>query len=55
MKPRGQEPSKVLLRLYGANYGEQQISKSDLNNLVLDNVIFTILSERRLGPKLYGA
>lgn len=56
LKPRSncQEPSKVLLRLYGVNYGANQISKADLSNLVLDNVIFTILSERRLGPKLYG-
>ena len=53
-KPRGQEPSQVLLRLYGANYGEAQITKPALNNLVMDNVIFTILSERKLGPKLFG-
>ena len=29
-------------------------SLSQLDSLIKDNVVFTILSERRLGPKLYA-
>ncbi|XP_071617846.1 choline kinase alpha isoform X2 [Heliangelus exortis] len=62
----GDEPRKVLLRLYGAilqmrscNKGEtvQSQKDSDLQGaeaMVLESVMFAILAERALGPKLYG-
>jgi len=43
-------PTEVLLRLYGAIYYRE----GQLDSLIKDNVVFTILSERRLGPKLYA-
>ncbi|XP_054289686.1 choline/ethanolamine kinase isoform X2 [Macrosteles quadrilineatus] len=43
------EPSQVLLRLYGQTHGERA-----LESLITDSVIFTLLSERNLGPKLHG-
>ncbi|XP_058161067.1 choline kinase alpha isoform X1 [Dasypus novemcinctus] len=42
------EPRKVLLRLYGA------ILKMGAEATVLESVMFAILAERSLGPKLYG-
>ncbi|XP_030650265.1 choline kinase alpha [Chanos chanos] len=61
----GDEPRSILLRLYGAilqmscNKGESR--QSDKENLfqgaeamVLESVMFAILAERELGPKLYG-
>ncbi|KAJ8886040.1 hypothetical protein PR048_012246 [Dryococelus australis] len=48
-KPLSSEPSQVLLRLYGQIHGEQV-----LESLLTESVIFTLLSERGLGPKLYG-
>ncbi|RMC00246.1 hypothetical protein DUI87_22851 [Hirundo rustica rustica] len=60
------EPRKVLLRLYGAilqmrscNKGEsvQNQEENDLQGaeaMVLESVMFAILAERALGPKLYG-
>ncbi|XP_065611173.1 choline kinase alpha isoform X1 [Cyrtonyx montezumae] len=60
------EPRKVLLRLYGAilqmrscNKGESEQSQkeNDLQGaeaMVLESVMFAILAERALGPKLYG-
>ncbi|KAJ7416952.1 Choline kinase alpha [Willisornis vidua] len=60
------EPRKVLLRLYGAilqmrscNKGEsvQSQKENDLQGaeaMVLESVMFAILAERALGPKLYG-
>ncbi|XP_059138982.1 choline/ethanolamine kinase-like isoform X2 [Physella acuta] len=42
------EPSQVLLRIYG------QISKSTLDFLVHNSVVFALLAERKLGPKPYG-
>ncbi|XP_076971632.1 choline kinase alpha isoform X2 [Tamandua tetradactyla] len=42
------EPRKVLLRLYGA------ILKMGAEAMVLESVMFAILAERSLGPKLYG-
>ncbi|XP_009325769.1 PREDICTED: choline kinase alpha [Pygoscelis adeliae] len=60
------EPRKVLLRLYGAilqmrscNKGEsvQSQKENDLQGaeaMVLGSVMFAILAERALGPKLYG-
>lgn len=40
------EPKKVLMRIYFNPVSDA--------NLVAESVIFTLLSERRLGPKLYG-
>uniref|UniRef100_A0A8C0E879 Ethanolamine kinase n=1 Tax=Bubo bubo TaxID=30461 RepID=A0A8C0E879_BUBBB len=60
------EPRKVLLRLYGAilqmrscTKGEsvQSQKENDLQGaeaMVLESVMFAILAERALGPKLYG-
>ncbi|XP_035182997.1 choline kinase alpha isoform X2 [Oxyura jamaicensis] len=42
------EPRKVLLRLYGA------ILQMGAEAMVLESVMFAILAERTLGPKLYG-
>ncbi|KAI1903942.1 hypothetical protein AGOR_G00000600 [Albula goreensis] len=61
----GDEPRNVLLRLYGAilqmscNKGEtRQSNKENLSQgaeaMVLESVMFAILAERELGPKLYG-
>ncbi|XP_026859780.2 choline kinase alpha [Electrophorus electricus] len=60
----GDEPRNVLLRLYGAilqmscNKGEsRQSNKIDFQGaeaMVLESVMFAILAERQLGPKLYG-
>ncbi|XP_032138513.1 choline kinase alpha isoform X6 [Sapajus apella] len=44
----GDEPRKVLLRLYGA------ILQMGAETMVLESVMFAILAERSLGPKLYG-
>lgn len=41
--------SKVLLRIYGRTHGEQA-----LESVLTDTVVFTLLSERRLGPRLHG-
>ncbi|XP_045457917.1 choline/ethanolamine kinase [Melitaea cinxia] len=43
------EPKKVLLRIYGQVHGERA-----MDAIVTESVIFTLLSERRLGPKLHG-
>ncbi|KYN03283.1 Choline/ethanolamine kinase [Cyphomyrmex costatus] len=43
------EPRQVLLRLYGQVHGERA-----LEGLITESVIFTLLSERKLGPKLHG-
>ena len=40
------EPDKVLLRVY--------FNPETESHLVAESVIFTLLSERHLGPKLYG-
>ncbi|KAL4622815.1 choline kinase alpha-like [Arapaima gigas] len=59
------EPRSVLLRLYGAilqmscNKGESKQSNKEnmfqgTEALVLESVMFAILAERELGPKLYG-
>lgn len=49
MAPIRGEPKQVLLRLYGQVHGERA-----LEGLITESVIFTLLSERRLGPKLHG-
>lgn len=41
-------PKKVLVRVYG------ELLRSNMNSVVLDAVIFALISEKRLGPKLYG-
>ncbi|KAB7498111.1 Choline/ethanolamine kinase [Armadillidium nasatum] len=47
--PAANEPSEVLVRFYGQVHGE-----GALESLLAESVIFTLLSERRLGPRLYG-
>uniref|UniRef100_A0A8C4ZTP9 ethanolamine kinase n=1 Tax=Gadus morhua TaxID=8049 RepID=A0A8C4ZTP9_GADMO len=42
-----EEPRRVLLRVYGAIL-------QGVDSLVLESVMFAILAERTLGPKLYG-
>ncbi|GAB1609617.1 choline/ethanolamine kinase-like isoform X1 [Argonauta hians] len=46
---RPDEPRKVLLRVYG------HLAKTSAGFVVRNSVIFAILSEKCLGPKLYGA
>lgn len=48
--PKSSEPSQVLLRLYGQIHGTERA----LEGLITESVIFTLLSERKLGPKLHG-
>uniref|UniRef100_A0A674N3I8 ethanolamine kinase n=1 Tax=Takifugu rubripes TaxID=31033 RepID=A0A674N3I8_TAKRU len=57
----GEEPREVLLRIYGAilqvcllNKGPSLIPLQGVDSLVLESVMFAILAERTLGPKLYG-
>ncbi|KAF6716443.1 Choline kinase alpha [Oryzias melastigma] len=61
----GDEPRNVLLRLYGAilqmscNKGDSGQSNKEnhfqgAEAMVLESVMFAILAERELGPKLYG-
>ncbi|KAK3570773.1 hypothetical protein QTP86_025422 [Hemibagrus guttatus] len=61
----GDEPINVLLRLYGAilqmscNKGDPGQSNTENHSqgaeaMVLESVMFAILAERQLGPKLYG-
>lgn len=47
VNPEGEEPRRVLLRVYGAIL-------QGVDSLVLESVMFAILAERTLGPKLYG-
>ncbi|KAJ8916695.1 hypothetical protein NQ315_000340 [Exocentrus adspersus] len=44
-----EEPREVLIRVYGQTHGE-----GALEALITESVIFTLLSERNLGPKLHG-
>lgn len=44
-----QEPPEVLIRVYGQTHGEHA-----LEALITESVVFTLLSERGLGPKLHG-
>ncbi|KAI2653565.1 Choline kinase alpha [Labeo rohita] len=61
----GDEPRNVLLRLYGqilqmsCNKGDSKESNTEnhfqgADAMVLESVMFAILAERELGPKLYG-
>lgn len=43
------EPKEVLLRIYGQSHGEHA-----LEAMLTESVVFALLSERRLGPKLHG-
>uniref|UniRef100_A0AAY4DII7 Ethanolamine kinase n=1 Tax=Denticeps clupeoides TaxID=299321 RepID=A0AAY4DII7_9TELE len=45
--PVADEPARVLLRIYGAIL-------QGVESLVLESVMFAILAERALGPRLYG-
>ncbi|KAI4879997.1 hypothetical protein NFI96_029176, partial [Prochilodus magdalenae] len=47
VKTVGVEPSRVLLRIYGAIL-------QGVDSLVSESVMFAILAERELGPRLYG-
>lgn len=42
------EPSQVLLRMYG------QLHEGKMEATITESVIFMLLSERKLGPRLYG-
>lgn len=42
-------PKEVLLRLYGQSHGE-----CGVQHLISESVIFALLSERNLGPRLHG-
>ena len=67
-KVKGREPSSVLLRLFGQKLpgsdtggggglypgGNDEAFNEVFNAHITDNVIFTLLSERRLGPRLHG-
>ncbi|XP_071441100.1 choline/ethanolamine kinase-like isoform X2 [Hetaerina americana] len=68
--PRQGEPARVLLRLYGQIHGGNNVgggggggpgaanvpmpTHSPLEGILTESVIFTLLSERRLGPRLHG-
>ena len=56
VKPKGREPSEVLLRIFGKALKEHDTASAEsyLTGLVIESVIFTLLSERKLGPKLMG-
>lgn len=43
------EPKEVLLRIYGQTHGEQAVE-----SILTDSIVFALLSERKLGPKLHG-
>lgn len=43
------EPTKVLLRIYGQSHGENA-----LETMLTESVVFALLSERQLGPRLHG-
>lgn len=47
--PNVLEPKEVLLRIYGQTHGEQAVE-----SILTDSVVFALLSERKLGPKLHG-
>ncbi|VDO03272.1 unnamed protein product [Rodentolepis nana] len=41
-------PKEVFIRVYG------ELLRSNMNSVILDAVLFALLSEKRLGPKLFG-
>uniref|UniRef100_A0A4W3IZI9 ethanolamine kinase n=1 Tax=Callorhinchus milii TaxID=7868 RepID=A0A4W3IZI9_CALMI len=57
----GEEPRQVLLRVYGAILQVSNIAEvmscccpQGVDSLVLESVMFAVLAERALGPRLYG-
>ncbi|CAF3394076.1 unnamed protein product [Rotaria socialis] len=48
VQPLGDEPRKVLLRVYG------EAHKKHRGTLLIDSVVCTLLSERKLGPRVHG-
>jgi choline/ethanolamine kinase len=56
IKPYDREPKQVLLRIFGNTLTQldSETPESFITSLVMENVIFTILSERKLGPRLLG-
>ena len=56
IKTHDREPRQVLLRIFGNTLMplEQETPESFITGIVMENVIFTILSERKLGPRLMG-
>lgn len=48
LQPVDGEPVKVLLRVYG------QIIRDNPETVLTDSVIFALLAEKNMGPKLYG-
>jgi len=48
IEPLNNEPRKVLLRIYGEAHRKHR------STLLIDSVVCTLLSERRLGPKVHG-
>lgn len=65
VRPSADEPHNVLLRLYGAilqmscNKGDSKQMKEERDSqgteaMVMESVMFAILAERSLGPKLFG-
>ena len=51
------EPKQVLLRIFGNTLSsplDAETPESVITGIVCENVIFAILSERKLGPKLFG-
>lgn len=51
--PLNGEPSQVLLRMYGQIHAQGETNGQETTTIT-DSVIFMLLSERKLGPKLYG-
>lgn len=53
--PLNGEPTQVLLRMYGQLHSEDSGPDASTEiSSITDSVIFMLLSERKLGPKLYG-
>ena len=48
VQPLGQEPGEVLLRLFG----DLSTGPSHQYRMMTETVVFTMLAERRLGPRL---
>ncbi|CAH8512142.1 unnamed protein product [Heterobilharzia americana] len=46
--PTGNEPRKVLIRVYG------EVLRKCTDSIISDSVSFALLSEKRIGPKLHG-
>ncbi|PAA83902.1 hypothetical protein BOX15_Mlig022238g1, partial [Macrostomum lignano] len=48
VQPQAGQPNRVLIRVFG------EILSNNAESVVLDSVIFALLSEKRMGPHLYG-